>query len=63
LIIDELRGRREASRRQLRFIGTLGVLRSAADQGLLDFMEAIVLLRSTSFRMTQEVIERLMRGE
>jgi predicted nucleic acid-binding protein len=37
LIIDELRGRREAGRRQLHFIGTLGVLRSAADQGLLDF--------------------------
>jgi predicted nucleic acid-binding protein len=63
LIIDELRGRQEASRRQLHFIGTLGVLRTAGDQGLLDFKQAIARLRSTNFHITQKLFDRLMQDE
>jgi len=63
LIIDELRGRQEASRRHLNFIGTLGVLRTAADQGLLDFKQAITRLRSTNFHIAQELFDRLMQEE
>jgi len=63
LIIDELRGRQEASRRQLHFIGTLGVLRTAGDQGLLDFKQAIVRLRSTNFHIAQKLFDRLMQAE
>ena len=36
LLIDEAAGRAEAKRRQLRVTGTLGVLRSGAEQGLVD---------------------------
>jgi predicted nucleic acid-binding protein len=49
LIIDELRGRREACRRQLHFIGTLGVLWFAGARGMLDFKHAIAQLRTTNF--------------
>jgi predicted nucleic acid-binding protein len=41
LIIDERRGRREAERRHLHFTGTLGVLRTATKEGLLDFKSAV----------------------
>jgi predicted nucleic acid-binding protein len=58
-----LLGRREASKRRLHVIGTLGVLRTAADQGLLDFRQAIAQLRTTNFRFTQEILDRLIRGE
>jgi len=63
LVIDEWRGRREARKRHLHFIGTLGVLRTAADQGLLEFRQAIAQLRTTNFRFTQEILDRLIRGE
>lgn len=63
LIIDELRGRQEASRRHLHFIGTLGVLRTAGNEGLLDFKQAIARLRSTSFHIAQELLDRLMQDE
>ena len=39
-IIDELLGRREAERRSLPVIGTVGVLREAAEMGLLDLRRA-----------------------
>ena len=61
--IDELRGRREASRRHLHFIGTLGVLRIAGDQGLLDFRQAIARLQSTNFHIEQKLLDRLMQKE
>jgi predicted nucleic acid-binding protein len=48
LIIDELYGRREAERRGLSVIGTMGVLRDAASAGLLDLTNAIERLRHTS---------------
>jgi len=41
LIIDEVRGRREAERRQIPFPGTLGVLAAGAERGLLDLRSAV----------------------
>ena len=49
LLIDEAAGRAEARRRNLRVTGTLGVLRAAAELGLVDVPELIVRLRATSF--------------
>jgi predicted nucleic acid-binding protein len=37
LIMDDMEGRREAERRHIHFVGTLGVLRVAHRSGLLDF--------------------------
>ena len=55
LLIDDRAGRAEAERRHLPVTGTLGVLANAHLAGLLDFDQALVLLRSTSFRLHPEV--------
>ncbi|HEX4809269.1 MAG TPA: DUF3368 domain-containing protein [Bryobacteraceae bacterium] len=60
ILIDERDGREEAERRNLRVTGTLGVLAKAHRAGLLNFDEALLRLRGTSFRLSPEV-ERLVR--
>jgi predicted nucleic acid-binding protein len=49
LLIDEVAGRAEARRRNLRVTGTLGVLRAAAELGLVDVPGLLTRLRATSF--------------
>ena len=61
LIIDELQGRREAEQRGIPVIGTLGVLRDAAEGGLLDLAKAIESLRKTSFYIAPEILSRLLK--
>jgi predicted nucleic acid-binding protein len=48
LIVDEREGRREAERRGIPVIGTLGVLREAATLKLLDIRVAVERLQTTS---------------
>jgi len=57
---DEIRGRREAERRQLRYTGTMGVLSAGADHGLLDLRSAADRLRQTSSYITQSVLDRFL---
>jgi predicted nucleic acid-binding protein len=61
IILDDLAGRREAFRRGLPVIGTLGVLRQAAQLGLLDIHSAIQSLQGTTFKMSPEIVEDLLR--
>ena len=49
LLIDDAAGRAEAKRRNLRVTGTLGVLRAAAEQGIVDVPDMLSKLRATSF--------------
>jgi predicted nucleic acid-binding protein len=63
LIIDEIRGRREAKRRRLPFTGTLGVLLVAAESGLLDLKNAVERLRETNFHIAQEILDRLIKDQ
>jgi len=63
IIIDEIRGRREAERRQLPFTGTLGVLAAAAESGLLDLRSAVDRLRHTNFHIAQNILDRLIEGQ
>jgi predicted nucleic acid-binding protein len=63
VIMDDLDGRREAERRHLPVTGTVGVLRAAAELGLIDLREALARLRSTNFYITQEMLDRLIGGE
>jgi predicted nucleic acid-binding protein len=57
LLIDEAAGRAEAKRRNLRVTGTLGVLRTAAERGLIDVPEVIVRLKATSFYADEALLK------
>jgi predicted nucleic acid-binding protein len=58
--MDDQLGRREAERRKLHTVGTLGVLRSASREGFLNLREALARLADTNFYLTQELIDRLL---
>ncbi len=51
LIMDERQGRREAQRRKLLVIGTLGVLDKAAKRGLIDLPQVIARLQHNLLRI------------
>jgi len=55
VLMDEMRGRREALRRQLRVTGTVAVLEKAAQRGLLDFRDALERLSTTNFRLSSAI--------
>ena len=48
-LIDDAAGRAEARRRNLRMTGMLGVLRAAAELGLVDVPGLIARIKATSF--------------
>jgi len=59
LLIDEISGRAEARRRSLRVTGTLGILRIAAEQELIDVPEVLERLRDTSFYVGEDLIRSI----
>jgi predicted nucleic acid-binding protein len=61
LIVDDREGRREAERRAIPVIGTLGVLREAATLRLLDIRVAVERLQTTSFYVVPEVLATLLK--
>ena len=63
IILDDLRARRIARGRNLNVVGTVGVLTSAAEQGLIDLGEAVENLRRTSFRISPALLESLAKRE
>jgi predicted nucleic acid-binding protein len=56
LIIDERQGRNEAENRELKVIGTIGVLVSAHQRGLLDINDSISRLRETTFHVSPKLL-------
>lgn len=60
LIIADMDGRKEAERRKLHFVGTIGVLQAAAKRGLVNLKDALARLRATNFYIAQELIDRLV---
>lgn len=60
LIMDERRGRQEAETRGLVVIGTLGVLASAHERGLVDLAEAIDRLRQTNFHVSPKLLSMIL---
>jgi predicted nucleic acid-binding protein len=62
IIIDEIRGRREAQRRNLAYTGTLGVLAAGAERDLLDLRGAVDRLRQTNFHISGEILDKLIAG-
>ena len=63
LLLDDADARREAARRHLPFIGTLGVLREAARRELLDLRAVLVQLQETSFFVDPALLESLLDEE
>lgn len=57
LLMDEQRGRQVALKRNLRVVGTLGILERAAEKGLLDFAETLRKLKEKGFFIAP-VLER-----
>jgi predicted nucleic acid-binding protein len=60
ILLDDLDARKEAQLRKLYVTGTLGVLRESAQNGWIDFREAIQKLRATNFRASSSLIDRLL---
>ena len=56
LLIDEAAGRAEAKRRHLRVTGTLGVLRSGAERGLMNVPDLLERRKTTSFYLDEALV-------
>jgi predicted nucleic acid-binding protein len=63
LLLDEVEARREAARRNLPFIGTLGVLREAARRDLLDLRATLAKLQGTTFYVDPALIRSLLEED
>lgn len=59
VLLDERKGRRVARERNLRIAGTLGVLESAAAQGLIRLPDALDDLAKTSFRISPKLLQQV----
>jgi predicted nucleic acid-binding protein len=57
IILDERQGRKEAAARQLRVIGTVGVLEAAAERGLLDLEKAFDRVKQTDFWVSPKFLD------
>lgn len=57
LIIDDLEGRVAAQARGIHPVGTLNILELAAENGMVDFEEAVAGLLSTNFRVHFELVD------
>ena len=60
VLLDETEARQEASRRKLPFIGTLGILRRAAQLGWIDLPSTLAELGQTTFFVSAELIQSLL---
>lgn len=61
ILMDDMDGRIEAERRNLKVTGTLGVLVEAHRRGLLDFDSALARLAETSFYLSPRLVAMVRR--
>jgi predicted nucleic acid-binding protein len=54
--------RREAEKRGIAVVGTLGVIREAALEGLLDIASTLDRLRNSTFYVAPEILASLLRN-
>lgn len=59
VLMDDGPARKVAAARGLTVTGTLGVLKDASIQELLDFRESVASLRRLGFRMTDALVEEM----
>jgi len=60
LLIDEYKGRQEAARRQITFMGLVGVLDKAAAAGIVDLPVTIEKLLRTNFRVFPDLLQTIL---
>lgn len=60
LLCDDRDAREAALRKNLRVVGTLGVLQEASQRGLLDLPDVLTRLRRTNFRASKSLIDRIL---
>jgi len=63
IVLDDRKPRRIAAARGLNVIGTLGILTTAAEKGLITLRDALADLKQTSFRASDRLLELLAREE
>lgn len=63
ILLDEFDARKEAARRGLPFIGTLGVLRRGAQLDLVDLPSTMARLQQTTFYVNPELIRSLLEED
>ena len=61
VLLDDLRARQIAQARGLNIVGTLGLLADAARRGLIDFPEAVNDLKGTNFRMSEDLLDSILK--
>jgi len=63
LLMDDLKGRRDATRRGIPSTGTLGVLQAASKSGYLSLREILPRLLQTNFYIAPALVESLIIEE
>lgn len=62
LILDDLKARKLTKQLDLKFTGTLGVINKAKEIGIIDKVKPLIdNLRKTDFRLSDKVIENLLK--
>ena len=62
LVVDDLRGRKEAKRLGIKITGTLGILFRAKQAGLLPLLKPYLeRLQAFGFRITPDIVEKLLQ--
>lgn len=61
ILIDDRKGRAAAVRLGLRVTGTIGLLETAANRGLVDLQKALKLLQQTNARIDPELIQTALQ--
>jgi len=62
LILDDIKGRREARQLEIHFTGTLGILVIAKEKGLIkSFTNILEDIKKTNFRISEDLIKEVKR--
>jgi len=63
ILIDERDGRRLAERRNLTVIGTLQILDTVAEEGMIDFPTILAELQKTTFRVSTRLLSLFLERD